>query len=98
MEKLACQKETITTFSHDVLHFIKSLLSRRMFCLSTIFYKLVLGRKLGSWHSVHSFKTNCLICINSKRRGTLQLRFCCKTFEWKSGSGKSFETLNCGNY
>ena len=40
MEKLACQKETITTFSHDVLHFIKSLLSRRMFCLSTFFSQL----------------------------------------------------------
>ena len=40
MEKLACQKETITSFSHDVLHFIKSLLSRRMFCLSTFFSQL----------------------------------------------------------
>lgn len=92
MEKLACQKETITSFSHDVLHFIKSLLSRRMFCLSTFFSQLV----DENW--VLTLKPNCLICINSKRRGTLQLRFCCKTFEWKSGSGKSFETLNCGNY
>lgn len=93
MEKLACQKETITSFSHDVLHFIKSLLSRRMFCLSTFFSQLV----DENW--VLTFLPNCLICINSKRRGTLQLRFCCKTFEWQfSGSGKSFETLNCGNY
>ena len=49
MEKLACQKETITSFSHDVLHFIKSLLSRRMFCLSTFFSQLVCRRKLGSY-------------------------------------------------
>ena len=61
MEKLACQKETITSFSHDVLHFIKSLLSRRMFCLSTFFFTI--RRKLGS------YITNPIVSFALTRKG-----------------------------